>query len=424
VAAYDEARIFLDPGSVEQAQELVKTAALQVDTNEFRDAAKTINASVIMLEEHVGRYDQTLVEPLTILGRALHGQGNYPEAIDAYERAVHVTRINGGLHSTEQVTIIYQEAESWAAMGDLEHANHRHEYAYETLLRAYGLESVEIVPGMYELAHWYRQQNNIFSARALYQHAARALSLAYGMEDARLIPALQGIAETYRAERFPPYHNPHQKSGVSVSTGPSAPGTYRARVQVNQFADGERALQQIVRIQEANPEATIGDVTVAMLDLADWNLMFESWERAFTLYEFCYKVLGEEGEATDEQLTTYFGEPRPLYLPLPDGPSTPPADLSAVPTQGFVEMVYSVTEKGRIRKLTTVASEPPGLMDFKVHRAMRTARFRPRIEAGVAVTTPNLIYRHRFEYYPLPEEVDKSAKESAQGSDNAAPEAG
>lgn len=50
--------------------------------------------------------------------------------------------------------------------------------------------------------------------------------------------------------------------------------------------------------------------------------------------------------------------------------------------------------------------------------------FRPRIEAGVAVTTPNLIYRHRFEYYPLPEEVDKSAKESAQGSDNAAPEAG
>ena len=166
------------------------------------------------------------------------------------------------------------------------------------------------------------------------------------------------------------------------------------------------------------------DITVALLELADWNLMFDSWERAFTLYEFCYKTMGEEGQVPEEQLTAFFGEPRPLYLPLPAGPPAPPESLAAVPTEGFVELVYSVTERGRIRKLTTVASEPPGLMDFKVHRAMRKARFRPRIEAGVAVKTPNLIYRHRFEYYPLPEASKSSEGESAQEPGNTAPEAG
>jgi hypothetical protein len=152
--------------------------------------------------------------------------------------------------------------------------------------------------------------------------------------------------------------------------------------------------------------------------------MFESWERAFTLYEFCYKTMGDEGEVSDEQLAGYFGEPRPLYLPLPVGPPTPPKSLAAVPTQGFVEMVYSVTERGQIQQLTTVASEPPGLMDYKVHRAMRNARFRPRIEEGVTVETPNLVYRHRFEYYPLPKPVESSHEESAQEQGITAPEAG
>jgi tetratricopeptide (TPR) repeat protein len=424
IAAYEDVGVFLDPGSVEQAQELIKSAGVQLETSEFRDAITTVNAGLVMLEEHLGRYDLVLVEPLTILGGALHGQGDYPTAIDAYERAVHITRVNNGLHATQQVPIIYQEADSWAALGDLDRANERHEYAYETLLRSYGHENVEIVPGMLKLAYWYRQQNNIFRARTLYQYAARALSLTYGMQDPRLIPALHGIAETYRLERFPPYHDARRNSGVTISTGQSTRASRGPRVDLNNFGGGERALQQIVRIQEVNPEATLGDVTVAILELADWNLMFESWERAFTLYEFCYKTMGEEGEVSDEQLAAYFGEPRPLYLPLPAGPPTPPESLAAVPTQGFVEMVYSVTERGKIQQLTTVASEPPGLMDFKVHRAMRNARFRPRIEEGVTVKTPNLVYRHRFEYYPLPEPADSSDEESAQEGGITAPEAG
>ena len=50
VAAYDDVRIVLDPGSVEEAQELVKFAALQLETSEYRDAARTINTSVARLE--------------------------------------------------------------------------------------------------------------------------------------------------------------------------------------------------------------------------------------------------------------------------------------------------------------------------------------------------------------------------------------
>jgi hypothetical protein len=40
------------------------------------------------------------------------------------------------------------------------------------------------------------------------------------------------------------------------------------------------------------------------------------------------------------------------------------------------------------------------MMDFKVRRGMRVARFRPRLDGDTPVASPNQVYRHTFTYYP------------------------
>ena len=43
------------------------------------------------------------------------------------------------------------------------------------------------------------------------------------------------------------------------------------------------------------------------------------------------------------------------------------------------------------------------MMDIKVRRGLRVARFRPRFEGDNPVAAPDQIYRHTFTYYPHPE---------------------
>jgi len=387
------------------------TASLQMESREFAAAAKILEAGVAQLEQETSRYDPALAEPLALLGDAYFGQGELVLAQDTYERAIHIERVNFGLHSAEQVPLIYREADTLAALGDFAKANERHEYAFETLQRSYSRTSLELVPGMYRLAAWYKRTHNIFGARALYQMAAENLARAYGPDSPELVLPLRGVAETYRQERFPPYEPPGPRETFAVSTGGYSPSSsVDTSVTVNRFGDGERALQEIVRILEADPETPRLEVAVAILDLADWHLLFEKWERASALYQHVRERMREEVGLSEADIASYFGQPMPLYLPLPDNPSPPPADMRRNPVEGYVEVGYTVTNRGNVTALNTLASEPEGMMDIRVRRAFRAARFRPRYEADEPVATENLKYRHRFLYFPRVDET-KSEEE-------------
>jgi len=89
-----------------------------------------------------------------------------------------------------------------------------------------------------------------------------------------------------------------------------------------------------------------------------------------------------------------------LYCPAPDDPSPPPPEQRGERTAGYVEVAFDVTEDGFVRDLDTVASEPDGLMDFRVRKSLRLARFRPMLIDGVPVFTDYYTYRHEFPYYP------------------------
>ncbi|NJN53223.1 MAG: TonB family protein [Gammaproteobacteria bacterium] len=393
---------------------------LQIEAGEFAAAERTLSEGLTALEASVPRYDMALVKPLLLLGDAQFGAEEYEAAEETYGRAVHVTRVNEGLHSPDQVPAVYREAEALAAQGGdkINAANARQEYAYETLRRNYGPTSEALVPGMYALAAWYKRTHNIYSARDLYAQAVDALARVHGDDSPELVLPLRGIAETYRQERFPPYIAPGKKETVTISSTTGGPPTIypeniRVR-QINRYSDGERALGRIIKILNDDPETPRLDVVLAVLDLADWHMLFEKYDRAFELYARVQSLLATDGKLEPAAIGRYFDQPMPLYLPMPTPPEPPPSALRDRRREGFVELGYAVTDQGGVVKLEVLGSDPQGFMDTKVRKAMEIARFRPRFADGAPVATQHLKYRHRFVYYPGREDADQPAKEAAQ----------
>ena len=385
-----------------QQEPAVQEAAGQTAAGEHVAAINTVEAVIDRIERHSNRYDLALVEPLLVLGDALAGVGDDEGAFGAYDRALHINRIGRGLHHPSQVTAVYRQAALLAERGRRGEANKRHEYAYKTLLRNYGADDPALLPGLFVLADWYLSSYNIFSARGLYEHAAAVAAKELPPEHPAHIRALRWVAATYRAERFPPYQAlERRRRGGRAAAGSRiayADATYRRgpATSINRFSRGEGALIEVVNRLQRRDDAKPADVAHAMLELGDWFLLFEKKPRAFTLYRKVWEML----EANRGLLASTFDAPAPLYLPMPKDPPVPShARLSDV-RDGLVELSIDVDAEGLVANVETLRSEPGNMMETKVRRAMRHARYRPAFDGKAPLATTALRVVHNFTYYP------------------------
>jgi hypothetical protein len=187
---------------------------------------------------------------------------------------------------------------------------------------------------------------------------------------------------------------------------------YEESISINNFPAGERALQQIIRIYRNTDSINPVVVSEAILELADWYLLFDKTKRAYPLYEYVYDAL----EELEPGLAgTYFGEPKLLYFPVPQDPRPPDLQERGDARTGYVELAYEISDSGYPRSLKTVASEPPGLMDFRVRKSLRLSRYRPMIVEGQALATQDFTYRYEFDYFeelePAQEVVEEEQDE-------------
>lgn len=373
-------------------RQAVADAAARVDANEPLAAINTVEAVINAIEQRANRYHPDLAPPLLVLGDALVAVGDTAGAFGAYDRALHVTRVNHGLHHPSQVDAVYRQARLYAKQGDYGTANTRHEYAYGVLLRRYGGDDPALLPGLFALADWYLHNFNIFSARALYEHAVTLAGERLGTAHPERVRGLRSVAATYRSERFPPHYVRRERTPARSYTG----FQYRVAGQsVNSFARGERALIEVVNIVQAQREEPPEVLAQAMLELADWFVMFEKYRRATSLYNRVWELMQDNPAL----LARTFSAPTPLYLPLPHGPSSPDEGATGEAKQGVVELSIDVDEKGLVSRLSTVRSEPADLMDFKVRRAVRRARYRPAFDGVASKATPDVRVTHSFVYY-------------------------
>ena len=394
----------------DQGESPVDNAEGLVASGEYPEAINIVELEIEKIERRSSRYNIELARPLAILGDALAGVGDREGALGAYDRAVHITRVNRGLHHPSQVDIVYREAQVLAANGEEAQANRRHEYAYDILLRSYGGGSPMLLPGIFSLADWYLVNYNIFSARGLYEHALSVADETLAEDDPDRLRALRGVAATYRSERFPPYQE--KKKPTSSHQVGYRSGTMPA---INNFAKGERALIEVVNIVMASEGATEEAVAGAVLELGDWYLIFGKQARATTLYRHVWELL----QSKPDRLADIFDSPTPLYLPLPGDPDNDGV-AAGRRRSGVVELSFRVDESGGVSGIATLHSEPQDLMDVKVRRAVRRARYRPAFDGETTLATEDVRVSHEFMYHPTDDHPsDDGSKEQTNAANHA-----
>ena len=384
-----------------------------ISTGEAENALQRIEEEISDLVAVDGRNSELLVKPLVLKGDALRALGYYGAALETYDDARAIQRRHFGLHELDQVDILYKEAETYYEQEQFATANDRHEYAFSIYVRKYGTDSPEILPGLFKLADWYMDTDNIFTARGLYEKALTDFSLEQVDESENRIRALSGLAQTYQQERFrPPEYTPKSDKFTPRPYGSiNHPEHYYP--ELNDFAKGEEALLELVRINIANEDSTSPVLADAKLKLADWYLLFEKYEKAAVVYKDIWDTLkGTPQFAFVEQHMT---SPKILYKPLPDDPEPPKRESTIPPVEleGRIEIALTVTEHGKTKKIKQISSHPGQMLARATRNTASNSIYRPAFVDGVATTTENVQFLHTFPYYTSARNAPSSTRNNS-----------
>ena len=390
-------------------------AAQQIETGEATEAMEDLKGMVQNVEQRHHRYHEDLVAPLMLMGDAQVKLGKPEAALDLYDRARHVARVSYGLFDPRQVNVVYREAETLRLIGNIRDAASREEYAYEVASRAFNDYDAQLLPPMIRLANFYLSTAHPIHARTLLNQAFRIHQLNKTTTTPAAVEVLRGIAATHRTERFPPVFIPDDD--VHPDAERLQPGLRSTELDqqyrtINSFPKGEKALQQVVEIQRTrfgeNSEAELA----AVLELADWHLLFGKAYKANTLYRHIYQQM----ETAERDAAGFFAQPVLIHFPRPANPEPPRTKVRGELAQGTVELNFGISSSGRVRSLKTVLLEGENKMNFRVRRSMRAAVFRPRVVDGQVVGADGQSFSYEYPYF---KRLDAASEPAAEVDGNA-----
>lgn len=378
------------------------------------DSIIQYNSTVQDIEEDGGAWDGSLVEELSALGRLQQQQGDHLGAIETLDRAIHINRINSGLYTLEQVSVVEQLIQSYMALGNWEQADIYNNYLFHVQQKAYGGDDPRLIPVLDRLATWNIQAFNIGygdllgirlrQSQIMFNAAARMVGVHFGKNDERFINYQKHIAHSaYLVARNPElmneidrpeYRNMQQMLADRLNE--------QRRVQSPGFKTGERALIEIAQYHQEKGDDPYA-LAEAITHLADWYLMFERRRVALENYQIAWDLLQEQedAEALTERL---FGSvvPIPAHMSSIQKPDAfyRNEDGTEALNFDFADLVFDVTQNGYVRNVETVSEETEA-NDSQLSRLriwVRSTRFRPLIVDGKPQRVNENHFRYRYWY--------------------------
>jgi tetratricopeptide (TPR) repeat protein len=433
------------------------------DIVEGQTEQERLEQAVEALEATGDTWHPMIAESMISLARLLQADGNHTEALATLERAVHISRVNHGLFSLQQGPAIKMQVESHLALGEWEEADSLEQYHFYIHSRSLGEGNAELIPALLSYAEWHVEA---FAERRGELPATRLID-AYRLYSAvmSLIDA-QPEPERYPRERY--LHRLAYLSWLMQRTGvQSRPETLYAktrqvddnwadritdgqyRLHNNPFLQGEYVLEQIIamrqrRVEESAPGSSIQREmkklhAEAVLDMADWNLLFDRRQRAESVYKQAWSLLANEDEALKKDVfdrvvlipsfENFMQPERTTELTEGGSPAMATAFSSTRPVRAesrrswpWVTMRFDLTRNGRVTNVEVLEASTE--INENVRRnmvmALRGSVIRPALRDGAPDITRGLVYR--FPYDPsriAGSETDtESSGQSAETADN------
>jgi tetratricopeptide (TPR) repeat protein len=346
------------------------------------------------IESRDGAYGANLSESLLSLGLTLQAQGRHGEAADAFRRGAHVTRINDGLYSAQQVPLLEGEIASYIALANYAQADERQNYLYRVQLRS--MASGDSLADAYmQQASWqykayqmgvgpdsYTRLMNMWD---LYRRALQDVMAREGEHSVKLLPPLRGMLQT---QYLISSYEWQEQNPSFTEQGRIDPNLLRFKAYRSEsYHKGNAVISASADIElERNEEHSLALAKTRVMQ-GDWSLWHGKTQAAWEAYREAETELAQRGDAQSvtQQL---FSEP----VALPDIAGLSPLPPTVEPEQADVLLEFGVNERGRVMNLER--KDENDAQDAQARRLMRTLRkttFRPRFEAGQAVETKKLV---------------------------------
>ncbi len=350
-----------DPASV------ADTPASEIDP-QIEQTIKLYASKVQRLESESGAYNNDLVEQLIGLGLAYSDAEKHAEALKVYQRALHINRVNHGLHSLEQIPILERVIEANTALNDYNQLNNNYSYMLWVYKRNFPENDLRMLPVLDRIAEWHLDAFNktlvpeslghLVVAANLYNESLEIIKLVEGDDHPDMIRPLYGIVNA-NFKLIEPYG---YIEGIDMIIGASGMlllpsnftqngsndafrstflqqnygGDYLARVLdvekdslsliQNSYRSGRAALEKIVDIHVKHPDLTRRSYAYALTQTGDWFQRFSKRDASTHYYREAYTLLTGAG-AESTELDELFG--KPISLDALNVPRMMAASLSA-----------------------------------------------------------------------------------------------
>ena len=380
-----------------------------------RTSITDYQAHIAELEGEHGRDGFALAEHWLDLGLAQRNASDHGGAVDSFSNALQIRRTHLGLHDPGQIPIIDLLIESHRAQGNWEQVDAH----FKLLASVHPPESRDMAEQLVEIwmryARWKREAHRLPTSQPPYdhlvlgweatEHALVVAASAYGERDQRLVEMLNlRAALAYDMVRY-------------VSTGASDGMVNRTPQRINtslelatsefierqndaaissrnhfihSFIDGRVALEEAMEIQRSAGDVR-GEAHAAAL-LGDWHFLFSRPQTAAKRYAEAQRLLRADGA---EPASALFLQPRALPEFTPAADTT--TKLMPLDNMGNYALArFDVDSKGRARNIKIVKTRPASSKDIarKARKHVAATLFRPRIDNGKPVRTPDVEVRY------------------------------
>tara|TARA_R110000824_G_scaffold336_6_gene2087 strand:- start:8235 stop:9740 length:1506 start_codon:yes stop_codon:yes gene_type:complete len=433
-----------DTIQIMDAEPLREDAPLNTDS--LLESQTQYQEDILAFELEGGVYDSRLSELYLALGTTFQQLDDNPSAIEALTKSLQISRISNGLFSTDQVPIVTELIETYLKMDDVFSANQNQEYLFYILQKIYGATHPLLLAELLEYADW-----NLYRASLAMGYAPNNQALYFRTDFSQtinfntqienqqsqlfLLAASQAYSQSINLQhdleaRFANVSNQEDleilKTSFNLSdddldipqtekklaythfllaelygnfVSQNAFGEVSRNFYVENYIYGKDALERrYAYLQNSNSPTSV--LTQALLDIADWFLLFERWTSAKDIYTQIFAQI--ESNETD----------RVKGLVYPDLPENIPDFLSSPNTrnsnqlsseqvleyEGYIDVSFRLNlnaSPGRIRIIDQSEETSEATINTLIQK-LRSSNFRLQLASQDDYADNDFLIRYYY----------------------------
>lgn len=338
-----------------RADALSLLASAQLASGDALAAQQNFEDAIAQMVSLGDRLTPGLVKPLQGLARSQHALGDYQEADRTYRRAVHVHRVNYGLHDLQQASLVGELIDLLVEAGDFDAADGVQTYQLEVLRNNLDETDPRVINAWERRGQILSNRGRHVDAQENYVFAADVMRNVDGPNSLAQVPLLRSLSDSYLD-----HANADLFTRIEM-----------ARVE----------LEKIILILERNPSASSADRGQAHLDMGNFMLRFGDWNAALRHYRKAWEYLDADAESIALR-SQYFDGPEVVNLRA--GETVNAAAHEQIP------LLITIDGRGEVTDVALAEEVISADLAGRAKSIGRKLRYRPTFREGMPLETESI----------------------------------